>query len=117
MSENAKPALRPYKKHILVCTGPRCAPETSPALYQKLKERLKELGWHEGPDRVQRSQCHCFGICEAGPIAVVYPDDVWYDHVTPEKMERILQEHILNSQPVFEYAFHPGKGGQPLNQA
>jgi len=95
--------VRPYKRHVLVCTGPRCAPENSPALYQKLKDRLKELNLHEGPDRVQRSQCHCLGICKGGPIVVVYPEDVWYDRVTPEKMERFLSEHILGGRPVEEW--------------
>ena len=97
---NKVPAMKPYGKHIFVCTGPRCAPETSPALYQKLKERLKELKLNEGPERIQRSQCHCFGICEAGPLAVVYPEAVWYHHLTPEKMERVIQEHLIGNKPV-----------------
>ena len=101
-----KPTVRPYKKHILVCAGPRCAPETAPALYQGLKERLKELKLHEGSERIQRSQCHCFGICQAGPLAVVYPEGVWYSHLTPEKMERVVQEHLINGKPVSEYVFH-----------
>ncbi len=101
-----KPAMRPYKRHILVCTGPRCAPETSPGVYQGLKERLKELKLHEGSERIQRSQCHCFGICHAGPLAVVYPEGVWYSHLTPEKMERIVQEHLIKGNPVSEYVFH-----------
>ena len=103
------PPFRPYKKHVLVCTGERCAPETSPALYTGLKARLKELSLHEGPCRIQRSQCQCLGICQDGPIAVVYPEGVWYHHVTPEKMERIVQEHLIGGEPVEEYAFHcPG---------
>ena len=95
-------SLKPYKRHIFVCTGTRCAPEQSPALYRKLKERLKELGLHEGPERIQRSQCHCFGICEAGPLAVVYPEGVWYAHLTPELLERVIQEHLIAGKPVVE---------------
>jgi len=95
-----KPPFRPYKRHILVCTGPRCAPELSPSLYQGLKDRLRELGLHEGPNRIQRSQCRCFGICQGGPIVAVYPDDVWYYQVTPGKLEEILHQHILGNQPV-----------------
>ena len=103
MPEDNKPPFRPYQKHILVCTGPRCAPESSPAVYQYLKERLKELNLHEGLNRIQRSQCHCFGVCEGGPIAVVYPEGIWYHHVDKEKMERILQEHLLEGNPVEEH--------------
>lgn len=106
MTEPEKPPFQPYRKHVFVCTGPRCAPEASPALYQILKDRLKELKLHEGPDRIHRSQCHCFGVCKGGPIVVVYPDEVWYYRVTSDKLERIVQEHILNNQPVEDYVLY-----------
>lgn len=102
----AKPPFRPYGKHILVCTGPRCAPETSPAVYQYLKDRIKELGRHEGADRIHRTQCNCFGICQSGPIVCVYPEGIWYYGVTQEKMERILQEHVIGGRPVSEYLLY-----------
>ncbi len=104
MGEPIKPL--PYKRHIFICTGSKCAPETSPALYQQLKARLKELNLQQEPDRVLRSQCHCLGICEGGPLAVVYPEGVWYHHVTPEKLERIIQEHLIKGQPVEEYILY-----------
>jgi len=104
--EDLKPALAPYGRHVFVCTGPRCAPETSPALYDRFKARLKELGLAEGPERVNRSQCQCFGVCSGGPIVVVYPEGTWYHHVTPEKLERIIQEHLIKKQPVHEFIFH-----------
>ncbi len=103
MSEPIKIAVKPYERHILICTGPRCAPEQAPPLYQKLKARLKELNLHEGPQRIQRSQCHCFGICEGGPLAVVYPDGVWYHQLDEAKIERIIQEHLIKGRPVEEF--------------
>ncbi len=106
MSEAEKPPFRPYKKHILVCTGPRCAPETSLGVYQHLKDRLKELGLHEGPHRIQRSQCHCFGICKGGAIAVVYPEGVWYHGLNTQKMERVLQDHLIGNKPVHEFILY-----------
>jgi len=113
MSEPVKPPFRPYKKHILMCTGPRCAPEISGELYGYLKERLKELHRHEGPERIQRSQCQCFGICQGGPLMVVYPDDIWYHHVTREKLERILQEHLLQGKPIEEFMLYRGAQERP----
>lgn len=106
MQPNEAPLLKPYGKHVLVCTGPRCAPESSPALYERLKSRLKELGLSEGPGRIHRTQCHCFGVCQGGPIVVVYPEGIWYHHVTFEKLERIIQEHLIRERPVEEFIFH-----------
>ncbi len=110
MNDSEKPPLQSYDKHVFVCTGPRCAPDSSPALYQKLKERLKELKLHEGPERIHRSQSHCFGVCQGGPIVVVYPEGVWYHHVTPEKLEKIVQQHLIQGTPVTEWIFYDKKG-------
>jgi (2Fe-2S) ferredoxin len=98
--------VKPYKRHIFVCTGPRCAPETSPALYQHLKTRLKQAAWNKGSESIQRSQCHCFGICSGGPLAVVYPEGVWYDHLDVPKMDRIIDEHLASGKPVEEYILY-----------
>lgn len=100
------PHMAPYGKHVFVCTGPRCAPETSPALYTHLKARLKELGLAEGPNRINRTQCQCFSVCKGGPIVVVYPEGTWYHHVTVEKLERIIQGHLIQQKPVQEFVFH-----------
>ena len=106
MENPAAPPYKPYGKHVFVCTGPRCAPETSPALYTHLKTRLKELGLADGPERINRTQCHCFGVCQGGPIVAVYPEGIWYHHITEEKLERIIQEHLTGNQPVEEFIFH-----------
>jgi (2Fe-2S) ferredoxin len=103
------PPFKPYRKHVLVCTGPRCAPDSSPALYAHLKARLKELGLSEGDERIARAQVNCFGVCQGGPIVVVYPEGVWYHHVTVDKLERIIQEHLIGGRPVEEFVFHRHK--------
>jgi len=100
--------MEPFRKHIIVCTGSKCAPEESQSVYQHLKARLKELKLHKGDDRIQRSQSQCLGVCAGGPIVVVYPDNVWYHHIDKGKLERIIAEHLIQNKPVRDYILYEG---------
>ena len=104
MVEEKAPPLAPYERHVFVCTGPRCAPETSQEIYQTLKAKLKELNVDQ--KSVRRAQVNCFGICQGGPILLVYPEGIWYHHVTHEKLARIIDEHLMGGKPIIEWAFH-----------
>lgn len=104
MTEQAPP-LASYDRHVFMCTGPRCAPQVSEEVYKTLKARLKELGVDQ--KSVRRSQSQCFGICQGGPILVVYPESTWYHHVSHEKLERIIQEHLLEGKAIPEWTFYP----------
>lgn len=97
------------RRHIFLCadqTEPKCAPKERTLLaWEYLKRRLAELGLTSGPDLTYRTKANCLRMCVQGPIAVVYPEGVWYHSADPAVLESIIQQHLLHGTPVAEYAF------------
>ena len=100
-----------YEKHVLVCGGTGCTSSNSGKIIEKLEEEFKAKGL---TDKVQIVKTGCFGLCERGPIMIVYPEGSFYSRVNIDEIPRIVDEHLIGGNPVKEFLYEETVDGDTI---
>jgi (2Fe-2S) ferredoxin len=94
-----------YERHIFFCLNQRgngeecCALHHAQEAFDHCKAKVKALGLN-GPGKVRVNKAGCMDRCAAGPVAVVYPEAVWYTYVDQHDIDEIVESHLKNGQVV-----------------
>ena len=91
-----------YRSQVLICTGTGCSSSNSPAIIKRFEECIKNAGL-ENEIKVVRTGC--FGLCENGPICIVYPEGAFYSHIKVDDVECIVSEHLVKGRVVADLLY------------
>ena len=86
-----------YRAHVLCCGGTGCTSSGSAQLIERFEQKIAEAGLEK---EVKVIRTGCFGLCEAGPVVIVYPEGTFYSRVRVEDVDEIVTEHLLKGRKV-----------------
>ncbi|MBC8528955.1 NADH-quinone oxidoreductase subunit NuoF [Christensenellaceae bacterium NSJ-44] len=98
-----------YRAHVLVCGGTGCTSSGSPRLIELFEEQIAKAGLDK---EIKVVRTGCFGLCEMGPVVIVYPEGAFYARVKEENVEEIVQEHLVKGRIVQHLLHHESAGEQ-----
>ena len=93
-----------YKRHLFICTNQRedgicCQQHGAKQMRDTVKKYAKELGL-TGQGKIRINTAGCLDRCDEGPVAVVYPDNIWYRYDSTEDLQEIVDNHMNNGEIV-----------------
>ncbi len=86
-----------YRAHVLCCGGTGCTSSGSAQIIARFEEKIREAGLDK---EVKVIRTGCFGLCEAGPVVIIYPEGTFYSRVKVDDVDEIVSEHLLKGRPV-----------------
>jgi len=92
-----------YRSQVLVCGGTGCTSSGSNDICDAFKSELAAKGLDKEVEVVKTG---CFGLCELGPVVIVYPEGAFYSHVTVEDVKELVEEHLLKGRIVKRLVYH-----------
>ncbi|MBQ6950839.1 MAG: NAD(P)H-dependent oxidoreductase subunit E, partial [Clostridia bacterium] len=106
-----------YRAHVLCCGGTGCTSSGSAQLIERFEQKIAEAGLEK---EVKVIRTGCFGLCEAGPVVIVYPEGTFYSRVRVEDVDEIVSEHLLKGRKVqhlvyTDHASHEQNANKSLN--
>jgi (2Fe-2S) ferredoxin len=113
--QNPRMSQSYYQRHIFFCLNERsngeecCAQHDAQAAFDHCKQRVKALGLN-GPGHVRVNKAGCLDRCAGGPVAVVYPEAVWYRYVDKDDIDEIIDQHLQKGEVVERLLLAPDVG-------
>jgi len=109
--DDALNLISSYRTRVFVCRGTGCTAGGADRIFEALQEEVKK---HHPEAEVKAGITGCHGLCEMGPLVVIYPDDILYTHVTPDDVEEMVEETLVKGRPLERLLYKDPRTAEPV---